>query len=123
MNRILIVDDDFSIVEALRIVLEEGGYTVDSITDGFKIYDAISENSPELILLDYWLSGIDGGTITKQLKSQLDTKTIPIIVISANYASEKTVRAAGVDGFLAKPFNIFELLTMIEYLIVKNKLL
>jgi DNA-binding response OmpR family regulator len=64
-------------------------------------------------LLDVLLSGKDGRTIARQLKSQEDTKHIPIIMFSAHPSAEQTAREAGADDFIAKPFEIDDLLEKI----------
>jgi len=68
---------------------------------------------PDLILLDVLLSGKDGREIVKQLKSQEETKSIPIIMFSAHPSAEKTAREAGADDFVAKPFHIDFLLAVV----------
>jgi DNA-binding response OmpR family regulator len=59
------------------------------------------------------MSGVDGRDICKQLKSKKQTKNIPIIMISANKDTEKIAKNAGADGFIAKPFEMKELLTTV----------
>ena len=72
---------------------------------------------PDLILLDLLLSGKDGREIVKYLKSQEETRHIPVIMLSAHPSAEETARLAGADDFVAKPFDIVVLLTRIaQYL-------
>ena len=68
---------------------------------------------PDLILLDVLLSGKDGREIVKRLKSQEETRHIPVIMFSAHPSAEKTARAAGADDFVAKPFEMDEILAKI----------
>lgn len=113
-KKILIAEDDKSILEVVRLILEnEGYYTIP--TDREKaIYAALETDSPDLILLDIWLSGEDGGKIAKHLKSKDETKHIPIIIMSANNETEKITKETGADDFLLKPFNIDDLLFMVK---------
>jgi CheY-like chemotaxis protein len=65
---------------------------------------------PDLLLLDIWMSGMDGKEICKHLKSQEVTKHIPIIMISANKDTQKIAFECGADDFIAKPFQMKNLL-------------
>ena len=114
-KKILIADDDPAIVDALRLILEEFGYKVITTYDGQKIY-RMMKNGPDLLLLDIWMSGEDGRKICKYLKREKLTKNIPIIMISASHDIKKSATEAGADDFLAKPFDMHELITKIEKL-------
>lgn len=112
-KKVLVVDDDPDILEFLQELLELEGYTAvvtDKVEYLAKLYDG---SLPNLILLDVLLSGIDGREIVKDLKSQEETMHIPVIMFSAHPSAERTVRAAGADDFIAKPFEIDELLEKI----------
>lgn len=110
---ILVADDDFAILHSVRMLLEDEGYHVIT-TDGDKTAQEVKEHLPDLILLDIWMSGTDGRDICKHLKSQARTKHIPIIMISARQDTEKIAKESGADDFVAKPFDIFNLLKKIE---------
>lgn len=69
---------------------------------------------PSLLLLDIWMSGLDGRDICKELKSDDKTKKIPIIMISANKDTKQIALEAGADGFIAKPFEIDTLIETVE---------
>ncbi len=113
-KRILVVDDDNSIVECLRYLLEEAGFLVDTCADGSFVGKKLNGTRPDLILLDYWLPGENGGDITKKLKRKSETKHIPVIVISANYNVKERVYKAGADDFLPKPFDIYDMLNTVK---------
>ncbi len=66
------------------------------------------------MLLDIWLGGSDGGKIAKTVKSNKQTKHIPVIMISANNETEKITKEAGADDYLLKPFNIDDLLHIVR---------
>src|SRR3989344_2911031 len=83
-KRILIVDDDPAILDALRIVLEMEGYEVITLSSTDKIYKEVRSRKPSLILLDIWLpGGIDGTEVTRFIKAQEDLSHISVILISA----------------------------------------
>ena len=116
-KRILVVDDDPDILEFLQVILEEEGYTVVTSDKGEYLEQLRNGELPHLILLDVLLSGKDGREIVKYLKSQQETRHIPVIMFSAHPSAEATSRQAGADDFLEKPFSIDALLARIaQYL-------
>jgi DNA-binding response OmpR family regulator len=114
-KKIMIADDDPGIVDAVEMMLEFEGYTVTSTVDGATVLD-MKEELPDLLLLDIWMSGEDGRDICKKLKSENITKNIPVIMISASRDIRDSAMAAGADDFLAKPFEMDELIKKIELL-------
>jgi len=116
-KKILVVDDEPDILEFLQEILEDEGYSVVTTDKGEYVEKLHNGGLPHLILLDMLLSGKDGRQIVKYLKSQEETKHIPVIMCSAHPSAEKTARAAGAEDFLAKPFEIDELLAKVaQYL-------
>lgn len=115
MKRILVVDDDPLILEAIGLTLEDAGYETELLTkNGEYVDQALHRQLPDLVVLDILLSGHDGRTICKHLKGQEATYRIPVILMSAHPNAEKTAYEAGADAFLEKPFDIDELLSTIE---------
>ena len=113
-KKILIVEDDLDIAEFLQELLELEGYTVATTDKADYVEKLHNPGLADLVLLDVLLSGKDGREIVKQLKRQEETKHIPVIMCSAHPSAEKTARAAGADDFIAKPFEVDELLGMVE---------
>lgn len=110
-KKVLVADDDAAIVDATRMMLEMDDYEVLTTQDGRKVLELnASSNLPDLVLLDIWMSGMDGKEICRHLKSQEATKHIPIIIVSASYDVQKAALQAGADDFLAKPFEMDDLL-------------
>lgn len=109
----MIAEDDAAILESMKIILEDSGYIVEGTNDGKEV---LSQNGelPDILLLDIWLSGTDGKVICKELKSNERTKHMPIIICSANRDARQISLDAGADDFLAKPFDMDELLKKIE---------
>jgi DNA-binding response OmpR family regulator len=114
-KKIMIADDDPGIVDAIEMLLEFEGYHVTSTVDGATVLD-MKENLPDLLLLDIWMSGEDGRDICKKFKQVDITKNIPVIMISASRDIKESAMAAGADDFLAKPFEMNELLAKIKSL-------
>jgi len=116
-KKILVVDDQPDIVEFMQDLLEQEGYIV-ATTDKVEYVKKLRDGGlPDLILMDVLLSGEDGREITKQLKSQEETRHIPIIMFSAHPSAQRTARKAGADDFIAKPFEIDELIARIARLL------
>ena len=111
-KRILVADDDPSICDSIKMMLELEGYEVDTTVDGETIYK-MEKEFPDLLLLDIWMSGQDGRDICKYLKKEAHTKHIPIIMISASRDVKKSAAEAGADGFMEKPFEQEDLLEKI----------
>ncbi len=112
-KKILVVDDEPDILEFLQVILEEEGYAVLTSEKGEFLEQLHNGGLPDLILVDVLLSGKDGREIVKHLKSQEETKHIPVIMFSAHPSAEQTAREAGAEDFIAKPFEIDEMLAKI----------
>ena len=112
-KKILVVDDELDILEFLAVIFEEEGYAVLTSDKGEFLEHLHNGVLPDLILLDVLLSGKDGREIVRYLKSQEETKHIPVIMFSAHPSAEQTARAAGAEDFLAKPFEIDALLAKV----------
>jgi len=111
-KRILIVDDDAAIGEVLQLMLEDEGYAVEIQVDG-QIAQQMAEPFPDLLLLDIRVSGSDGRAICQYLKSQPATHHIPIILLSAHRDTQRMAKESGADDFLAKPFQMEDLLALV----------
>jgi DNA-binding response OmpR family regulator len=115
--KILVVDDDLSILEALKSAMEIFNYEVEAISRGEKAVSCAKKIKPNIIILDYLLSGIDGRQITKELKRYPETKNIPIIMLSAHPQAPELAKSIGINEFIAKPFDLDELLNKVSSLI------
>lgn len=107
------MDDDRAILDVLKIILEEKGFKVTVLAESRRIFDAIAFEMPDLILLDIWMSGPDGLEIMRELKTREKTRQIPVLMISANNDGEKISRDSGANGFIAKPFEMDELVNIV----------
>jgi DNA-binding response OmpR family regulator len=112
-KKILVTEDDPSLQDIFRRVLENAGYEVEIQSNGRTILDN-QFMLPDLFLLDKQLSGMDGIDICKHLKKQKSTKDIPIIMISANPDIAELSKNAGADAYIEKPFAKTHLLKIIE---------
>jgi len=114
-KKILVVDDDQSILEMLAAVLTYYGYDVNTLSRGEKVFEKIHEFHPDLILMDIMLGGMDGRTICRAIKSTEDAD-IPIILISATESGQSCMDKEGApNDFVPKPFDLDFLLDKIEH--------
>lgn len=111
-KRILVADDNPAILDALKIMLEEDGYSVQTTEDG-AVAQTAAKPLPDLLLLDIGMSGMDGRNICKFLKSAKETTHITVIMVSATKDIELIAKEAGADDFIAKPFQMDHLLGMV----------
>ncbi len=111
-QRILVAEDDQVVLDVLRLILEEEGYAVEAVADEATLR-AFPHGYPDLLFLDIWMSGWDGGDLCRELKCGEETREIPILLCSANRDGERIAREAGADGFIAKPFDMDDLLATV----------
>ena len=106
-GRILVVDDEIYIVHILDFSLGMEGYEVVTALDGEQALERVAEQKPDLIVLDIMMPKLDGYETCKALKSQPETKDIPIILLSAKgrNVDQKTGFEVGADDYITKPFS------------------
>jgi two-component system cell cycle response regulator DivK len=115
-GRILIVEDNMDNYELVRIVLERAGYDVFLAVNGRDGVDAARAQKPDLILMDLGLPELDGWDAAGKLKSDVETKSIPLYALTAHTLPSERKRAllAGCDGYLAKPIQMKDFLDVVE---------
>lgn len=113
---ILIIDDDPDILLMLQVLLQEEGYRVRITESGSQGERLCQEDPPALLILDLLLSGEDGRHVVQRLKQSRQTRQIPVVMMSAHPSAEHSAREAGVNAFLAKPFEIDQLLEVVHTL-------
>ncbi len=112
-KRILITDDDEGVQDIFKLIFERAGYDVEIFGEALSILENKYEQ-PDLFVLDRQLSGQDGLKVCKFLKSQDSTKNIPVIIVSATPGIGKLAIEAGADDFIEKPFQIKDLLGVVQ---------
>ena len=119
--RILIIEDDLHIAEGLQLNLMLQGYEVDIAADGVSGLNRWKQVRPDLVILDIMLPGIDGLSILQSIR--LEDERLPILILSAKGDPDDRIKglAFGVDDYLAKPFNLEELLLRVERLLKRGR--
>jgi two-component system phosphate regulon response regulator PhoB len=115
-KNILVVEDERSIRDMLRITLERNGFEVTDAADAETALVRIADRNPDLILLDWMLPGMSGIDLARRLKRDASASDTPIIMVSARGEEEDRVRGLdiGADDYVAKPFSPRELLARIR---------
>ena len=108
------VDDDRDVLDMIQEVLLYAGFEVKGIMQTPDIFSVIAESKPDLVLMDFLLSGINGGELCHQIKTDQQTAGLPVILISAYPRVLTSLGYYGCDAFIAKPFNINDLISAID---------
>src|SRR5437764_4973751 len=114
---VLVIEDNELNLKLLNDILEYQGYTVFTSRLGEPALELARQYRPDLILMDIQLPDISGMEATRRLKTDEQTRSIPIIAVTAFAMSgdEAQILASGCDAYLAKPFSIVEFLNVVEY--------
>ena len=114
--RILIVENNMDNYELVRFVLERVGYDVFLAVNGRDGVDAARAQKPDLILMDLGMPEMDGWKATQTLKSNEETKSIPLYALTAHTLPHERRRAiaAGCNGYLSKPIQMKDFLDVVE---------
>jgi len=122
MNKILVVDDEQSINELVKINLELAGYKVIQALDGIKGFALAKQELPNVIILDVMMPEVDGFTVAQRIRQNATTKNIPILMLTALSQINDKVRGfdIGVDDYLTKPFEMEELKARVRALLKRS---
>ncbi len=118
-NRILVVDDEPHLLEAIRFRLESAGYEVLAAADGEDALDLVKVERPDLLIIDLHLPGMNGDEVCRQMKADDTLKSIPVLLFTATGAAviEEKAAEAGCDDYLVKPYEHQVLLMKMRELI------
>ncbi len=116
MSLIYILEDDKNIQEIESFAIKGNGYDVCAFDDAQAFDRGMQERKPDLLLLDVMLPGEDGLSVLKRIRSNKDTKELPVILVTAKDSEIDTVRGLdlGADDYLTKPFGVMELVSRIK---------
>ena len=116
---IYIIEDDTDIREMESYALRNSGFDILALSDGSGLAEALTRETPDLILLDIMLPGEDGLSILRRLRASERTKRIPIIMVTAKTTEIDKVRGLdmGADDYITKPFGVMELVSRVKALL------
>jgi DNA-binding response OmpR family regulator len=118
--RLLLIEDDISLLEGMRTALKSEGYILDCLSDGRQAVHALRHEVFDLVLLDLGLPGLDGLSVLKTMRAE--GKATPVIILTARDAVADRVAGLdnGADDYLIKPFDIVELKARIRALLRRS---
>lgn len=111
---IMVVDDDQDLLEMMEVILDGAGYKVVTATDGRIALHKIEDKMPQLILLDMKMPIMDGWEFTKKFRDEFN-HAAPIVVVTAAQDAKARALEIGAEGYLAKPFEINDLLDCVSH--------
>ncbi len=119
---ILVVDDDADIVRFVEMNLRLEGYRVLTARDGLEALDMVAAEVPDLVLLDVMLPGVDGVEVTRRLRADSRTSTLPVIMLTAKTMTADRVLGltTGADDYIIKPFDTLELVARVKSTLRRN---
>ncbi len=123
-KRVLVVDDDPIVRKMLTHTLRAGGMHVDTATDGIEALAYLSDNAPDIILLDRFMPRLEGGTVLYEIQNKINLKAIPVLILTAmvNRGEAKNWFERGAADFIPKPFDPEEVLMRVrKHLDVRQK--
>ena len=119
-KNILVIEDNHAILDVITLILESEAFNVAGLNKGADFINHVKDFNPDVIIMDIMLPDIDGRVLLKELKETDSTSHIPVLMISARYNSNNyTLDGISADDFMAKPFNIDELMDKIYALLKK----
>jgi len=117
--RILIVEDEEALTLLLRYNLEAEGYEVETVARGDEADTRLKESVPDIVVLDWMLPGLSGIEICRRLRARPETRTLPIIMLTARGEESERIRGlgTGADDYIVKPFSVPELVARVGALL------
>lgn len=118
-GKILVVEDEESLLKLESILFTSKGYTVTGVRDGKSALEAIERERPDVVVLDVMLPDTDGFDICRAIKENPATRALPVIMLTAKKSSVDLERGkvAGADAYITKPFKSVKVLEVIEGLL------
>lgn len=113
-NKIVIFEDDADIAELCSLILKREGYEVHHFLTVDDHITHLLEICPRLILMDYMIPGGGGDRATSSIKHHPELADIKVLIVSASTAIEKVAKESGADGFIKKPFDLYEFTSTIR---------
>lgn len=114
---ILVVDDEFEVLETISAILEDEGYEVLGAADGKEAIDVLSKRKPDLVLSDIMMPHLTGHQLLEEIRKNKLLRSVPVVLMSAGLMKEASLRP---DAFMRKPFNLDALLETVKKHVGRN---
>ncbi len=121
-KRVLVVDDDPTMVRLIKVNLKLNEYEVLEATSGEQALEIISKEPLDLVVLDIMMPGVDGWQVLKHIRSREETKELPVILVTAKTQDSDVIRGweLGADEYIIKPFNPLLLVEVIKMVLDRS---
>ncbi|RCK30070.1 MULTISPECIES: response regulator transcription factor [Thalassospira] len=121
--KVLIAEDEETIVESLSFLMEKEGYDVSVATDGQTAIKMIARDIPDMVLLDVMMPGCDGFEVVRAVRADPKTKPIPIMMLTAKTreVDRRKGLELGVDDFVTKPFSTRDVVSRVKALLERTE--
>jgi DNA-binding response OmpR family regulator len=122
VTRIMVVDDEVGALTLIGIMLERGGFEVLKAGDAYAALDLLNAETPDMIILDVMMPGMDGIELCRQIRGASRTQNTPVLILSARGDAEAVQQgmAAGADDYLSKPILHHDLISKVRELLKLN---
>lgn len=117
-KKIFLCDDNLVILEALELILSMTDATIISESNSSLVLDMIKNEKPDMLICDLQMPGTNGGDLIRQIRMHKEFNGLFILCISASYNGRDIARNAGANDFLPKPFEIHELLSVVNQVLM-----
>ena len=116
VKTILIADDDEDLRLLVQVTLENPTYRILTAEDGRQVLDAVKQDRPDLLIIDWMMPGLNGCEAVTQLRQNPDTATIPVVMLTAKdgLEAQEQMDALALAGYLTKPFSPLELIKKVR---------
>jgi len=114
--RVLVVEDDASLVRLLAWNLEAAGFEVSTATDGEKALERLLDQRPDIVVLDWMLPGLSGIELCRRIRRDPEFADLPVVILTARAAEQDRLRGfdQGADDYVTKPFSMAELIRRLQ---------
>lgn len=121
-KKILIVEDEESLLKLESILLSSKGYSVVGVMDGKSALEEVETNRPDLVVLDIMLPEMDGFEVCRRIKDNPETRDIPVVMLTAKKSNADVERGkqSGAEAYITKPFKSAKVIEVIEGLFNKQ---
>jgi len=118
-RRVLLIEDEPNIIEAIRFILSRDGWRVDTHSDGETAVEAVQNRAPDLVILDVMLPNRSGYDILNDLRNLDETKALPVLMLTARGQKKdrELAEKLGVNRFMTKPFSNADILATVRELV------
>ena len=116
-KKIMICEDDPGILEMMEMVIDAHGFEVITEANSLHVLKGLEREKPDLLLMDIWMPLLSGDQVLKTIKAHTEFVGLPVIMYSASTEGRAIAQCSGADDYIAKPFNIDDMLGKIRKLI------